>query len=102
MTNGDRIEIPLFIVGAEDVPIVFSNLQVVQHEENEFILTFAQYSPPLALGNPEEQAEQIKRMPYVPVKVVARIGMTPDRVQKLMEVLQHNYQTYIEKKSRGG
>jgi len=92
--KGQPVTLPLFIVGAEDVPILFSNLMVSQHEQNEFILTFCQYAPPLTLGSTEEQLEQVRNMPYVPVKAVARIGLTPDRLVQLMGVLETNLKVW--------
>ncbi len=91
MANSEGEGLPLFIVGAEDTPIVFSNFQVIQHLEQEFILNFCQFSPPMAIGSPEEVSEQVNRMPYLPVKVVARLGMTPRRMESLIETLQTNY-----------
>ncbi|MDZ4279132.1 MAG: DUF3467 domain-containing protein [Dehalococcoidia bacterium] len=100
MTN-DQVHVPLFIVGADDVPIVFSNLMLIQHEQQEFMLSFCQYSPPMTLGPPEAQLEQMKAMPYVPVKVVARVGFTPQRMHELIGILQDNYNKW-EKKQKGG
>lgn len=93
----EPIELPFFIVGAEETPILFSNLVVVQHEAQEFMLTFCQYTPPLTLGAPDRQREQLKNMPYVPVKAVARIGMTPQRLAQLIEVLNTNYASWLKK-----
>ena len=95
----EAIELPLFFVGAEETPIFFANLMVVQHQDREFILTFGQYSPPLVLGSGEKALEQIKNLPYVPIKVVARIGMTAERLKEVIQVLQENYNTFQE---RGG
>ncbi len=95
----ETVELPLFFVGAEDTPILFSNLMVVQHQHNEFLVTFGQFSPPLVLGTPEEQMEQAKSMPYVPVRVVARIGMTPQRMAELIAVLQENYNKFRASRS---
>jgi hypothetical protein len=97
----ERVQLPLFVTGADEVPILFSNLMIVQHEQKEFLLTFCQYSPPLTLGPPEAQLEQVKSMPYVPVKVVARIGLTPERLTELIEILQGNYRTWQAKQKRG-
>ena len=93
----ENIEIPLFMVGAEDIPIIFSNLAIVQHEDREFILTFAQYTPPFAFGPPDKAQEQIQRMPYLPVKAVARIGMTPERLEQLIGILSGNYNKWKDK-----
>lgn len=93
----ERVEVPLFVIGAEDVPIMFSNLMVVQHEQREFIINFGQYAPPLTLGPPERRLEQVKAMPYAPVKIVARIGLTPERMAELIDALQRNYNKWKEK-----
>lgn len=94
------IAIKLFLTGAEEVPIVFANVGIVQHQQNEFVLTFAQYSPPLALGSPDDQREQVRAMPFLPVKVVARIGMAADRMAELIGVMQGNFDNW--KKTQGG
>lgn len=89
------------MTGTDEVPILFSNIMLVQHQQKEFMLTFCQYSPPLTLGTPEAQLEQVKSMPYVPVRVVARIGLTPERIKELIGILTENYANW-EKKQAGG
>jgi len=96
----EQIELPLFFIGSEDVPIVLSNLQVIQHVQQEFIITFGQFSPPIVLGSPEEQMEQAKSKQYLPVKTVARVAMSPQRVADLIRALQENLNTW--KSSQGG
>ena len=96
----EQIELPLFFIGSEDVPIVLSNLQVIQHVQQEFIITFGQFSPPIVLGSPEEQMEQAKSKQYLPVKTVARVAMSPQRVADLIRALQENLNTW--KSSKGG
>ena len=92
----DQVSLPLFVVGAEDTPILFANLVVAQHIGEEFVITFGQYTPPLALG--PDPVEQLKNTPYVPVKVVARVGMTPQRLQELIEVLQTNLKNWQQQR----
>ena len=50
--NGERdaITLPLTYLGLEDIPILFANQFVIQHEKNEFILPVGQLQPPLPLG----------------------------------------------------
>jgi hypothetical protein len=93
MSDSQEIQIPLLIVGAEDTPIYFSNFLVVQHLDREFILTFGQYAPPLDLPGPENER---RIPPYVPVRAVARIGLTPQRMRELIEILQSNYNKWRE------
>jgi hypothetical protein len=96
----EKVELPFFFIGSEDVPIVLSNLQVIQHVQQEFIITFGQYSPPVVLGTPEEQFEQMKSKPYLPVKTVARVAMSPQRLADLIKALQGNYENW--KSAQGG
>ncbi|MDO8616133.1 MAG: hypothetical protein Q7T33_10445 [Dehalococcoidia bacterium] len=91
----EGIALPFFFIGTEDVPIQLSNLQVVQHVQHEFVITFAQFSPPLVLGTPEEQRAQVASKPYVPVKTIARIAMAPERMLALIRVLQENYDNWL-------
>lgn len=96
----EQVELPYFFIGTEDVPIHLSNMQVIQHVRQEFIITFGQFTPPLVLGTPEEQLEQVKSKPYLPVKTVARLAMSPDRVLDLIKALQGNYDKW--KATEGG
>lgn len=96
----EDITLPLFFIGAEDVPIALSNLQVVQHVQQEFIITFGQFSPPIVLGTPEEQLEQARNKPYLPVKTVARVAMSPERLRDFIKALQQNYEGW--QRSVGG
>ena len=91
------VSLPVVYIGAEDEPILFANQFVIQHEKNEFVLTVGQLQPPILLGSPEERKEQAKKLTYVPIKVVARFGLTRQRVAELIEVLQSNLRRYDEK-----
>ncbi len=98
-TDEEPIEIPVVYIGVEDVPILFANSFVVQHQQNEFIITVGQIQPPLLLGSPEEVREQAKRTAYVPVKVVARLALTRGRLLELLEVLTENLRRYDARSS---
>ncbi len=93
----DAITLPLTYLGLEDVPILFANQFVIQHEKNEFVLTVGQLQPPILLGSPDEQKEQAKKLTYVPIRVVGKFGLTRQRLAELIEVLQSNLRTYDEK-----
>ena len=98
MTNGEEpISIPLVWIGAEDTSIVLANSFVIQHEQDEFVLIVGQYTPPILLGSPEERLEQAKKVAYVPVKVVSRIGFTRQRLVELVDVLKTHLEKYDRK-----
>lgn len=100
MADEEEIALPFFFIGTEDVPIQLSNIQVIQHVRQEFIITFGQFAPPLVLGSPQEQREQVKGKPYLPVKTVARLAMSPERALDLIKALQDNYDKW--KATEGG
>lgn len=98
----EEIKLPFFFIGTEDVPILLSNMQAIQHVQQEFIITFAQFAPPLVLGTPEEQKEQVKAKPYLAVKTVARLAMSPERVLNLIAALQQNYNKWKDTQGKEG
>jgi hypothetical protein len=103
--EGQSIQIPLAWIGVEEVPIFFANQAVVQFQQNEFILTFGQMSPPAILGSTEEErAEQAEEIPYVPVKPLARLGLTEARMRELIALLEVNLRNYeqYQQQIRGG
>ena len=88
MTDPEFLSVPLVYVGIEDVPILYANQFIIQHQQDEFIISVGQLSPPVLLGDESEQREQAERLSYVPVKVVARLALTRQRLTELITVLQ--------------
>lgn len=102
--NEPGVAVPLVWIDLDDAEIHFVNQIIVQPDRNEFILTFGHVSPPLLLGTAEENAARAKTIPYVPVKVVAKMGMTVQRMREFTEVMQrvltaHDQQAANEKGS---
>jgi hypothetical protein len=97
----DRVRVPVLFVGVDDTPILYGNQFVIQHQQNEFILTVGQIAPPMLLGTEEQQREQAKQLDYVAVKVVARLAFTRARLQELIDLLQTNMANYDRKQEAG-
>jgi cytochrome oxidase assembly protein ShyY1 len=96
MTEEEEIRLPIVYIGTEDVPVALANQFVIQHQQNEFILTVGQIAPPILLGTDEERREQAKNVAYVPVKVVGRFTFTRQRLAELINVLQTHLRKYDE------
>ena len=94
MTEAEFIPVPLVYVGIDDVPILYANQFIIQHQQDEFIISIGQVSPPVLLGDEAEQREQAERLSYVPVKVVARLALTRQRLTELIAVLQSNLESF--------
>lgn len=87
LPGGPR-QLPVTWVGAEELPVVFVNQILAQVDDRaDVILSFGQVTPPATVGTPEEQAAQLDRMAYLPVKPIARFTMSRARVFELVQVL---------------
>jgi hypothetical protein len=96
---GGPVSIPLTWVGAEEIPVLFVNQMLGQVDDRgDVILSLGQVTPPAIVGTPEEQAAQVQRIAYVPVKPVARFTLSRPRVVELVQVL--NQLLEIQKRTR--
>ena len=87
-------DIPLVWVGLDEFPVLFANQFLIQHWEDAFVVTAGQLVPPPVVGTPEEQAEEIEQISYVPLRPVARLGLTKSRVEELIVYLQASLEQY--------
>lgn len=90
----EEIKIPMVFIGTEDQPIQLANHFVIQHQQEEFVITVGQVISPILLGTDEEKLEQARQTAYVPIKVVGRYGLTRSRVVELIKALQENLATF--------
>ena len=97
-----QLAVPLLWVGVDDADIHYANQIIVQPGEGtEFFVTFGQVAPPLLLGlTPEENLERAKQIAYVPVRTVARLGLTLERMEQFTEVMQRVLNQYKELKAQ--
>jgi uncharacterized protein DUF3467 len=86
-----QIEFPIEWYVPDSIKSQYATNMVVQHTEQEFILSFFETRPPLLLGNLTE--EDIKAIPSIRAECVARIVIARDRMPKFVEALQTNLKT---------
>ncbi len=84
-----------------EVPLVTSVLS--QHGEDAFYIAFAQAHPPFVQGMSRDEFREME----VPVRVVARMAVTPRRLREILDTLEANYSRWAErfgpgKEERGG
>jgi hypothetical protein len=79
------VRIPIKFFGEDETVVVYANLFSVQNpgRGDGFVLTAAQIVPPILLGSPDEQREQIEERGYVSARVVSRVALTPDQLRSL-------------------
>lgn len=84
----DPKNVPLTWVGYDELPILFANQILIQHQPGEFILSFGQATAPPIVGTPEEQVAQAEQIEFVPVRPLIRLGLTPARLREFVATLQ--------------
>ncbi len=87
-------DLPLEFHTAPELMSRYATNFVIQHTDQEFILSFFEAKPPLLLGTPEERATQLRSIDSVRADCVARLIISPRRMADLIKVLQQNYSTY--------
>lgn len=100
-----EFQLPVSWIGAEDLPVLFANTFVgqVEAEQGVFFLTIGQIVPPALIGTPEEKVEQLEQISYVPIKPVARLALTRERLKYLIAILQTNLDQHDQiLQARGG
>lgn len=80
--------------GLDEMPLLFANQFVVQHERDELILTIGQFQPPILLGEPEDRLAQARQLGYLPVNVIARLAFTRERLGELTQALQAHLEKF--------
>jgi len=67
---------------------------VVQRGEHEFIISFFEVIPPIALGTREERMAQLKDQESVKAECVARVIIAAEKMPGFIEALQENLGSY--------
>lgn len=81
---------PVKWTGYESLRTEHATHLVVQSHGSEFTLLFFEYQPPLTVGTPEEQADQIAKLPHVEAKCVAKIVMSAPNTAQASNVLKEH------------
>lgn len=99
--NGETRDVPVVWLDRDTEPILFANVILAQHVNDEFIISFGQASPPVLQGSEEERREALANLTAVPVKAVARIGVTPQRMREFVNVMWQNLERYEHEGENG-
>lgn len=83
-------EVSLIWENLDDVPVFFANQFICQFTLDEFVVSVGQMVPPPILGDLDEQ----QQIDHIPVRALARIAFTHQRLVELINVLQANREQY--------
>ncbi len=76
------------------MPVFFANQFIIQHYQDEFILTLGQMVPPAILGEEQDREAQLQGIEQVPVRPLARIAFTRARLLELVSALDAHLAKY--------
>ena len=89
------VQLPVVWVGADDLPVQFVNQFLGVVHPNEIFLTLGTLVPPAIIGDSvEERRKQVENLPFVPIKPIARVALTPARLEEMIRVLQDTLTNY--------
>jgi hypothetical protein len=94
----EGIRIPVAYVESEEVPILAANEFLIQFHRGGFILTIGQATPPPIIGSRDEVIEQVKQIPFIPVRVVGRFSMTEESTRALVDLLQSHIRRFGQRR----
>ena len=91
--NGGR-NVPLVWENLDGLPVLFANQFIVQHFQDEFIVTIGQVVPPALLGDEQARAAQLQQVEQVTARPMARIALTRARLTELVQALEAQREIY--------
>ena len=92
-----KVQVPIEWHISEDLDSKYATNLVIQHSEHEFTIDFFETRHPLILGNPDQVREQWEKLESVWAECVARIIVSPNRMQEFINLMQANLDKYVGK-----
>ena len=92
-----KVQVPIEWHVSEDLDSKYATNLVIQHSEHEFIIDFFEVRQPLILGDADQVREQREKLESVRAECVARIIVSPNRMQEFIDAMQANLNKYVGK-----
>jgi hypothetical protein len=93
--------IPIEWIVPADLRTEYATNVLAQHGEHEFFLLFFQAQPPIILGEKEERQQRLNELTKIPARCIAKIIVSPDRVEEIIKLLQSQLETYQSSFKKG-
>ena len=88
-------EIPIEWHISDSIVARYATNMAVQHTDREIILSFFEIIPPLIFTSQDQ--EVLQSLKSIRANCVARIIVSPERMQKFIDVLQENLDRHLAK-----
>jgi hypothetical protein len=87
-------QVPLVWENLDNLPVLLANQFIVQHFQDEFIITVGQTVPPALLGDEQARTAQLQQVEQVTARPIARIAFTRTRLIELVQALEAQREIY--------
>ena len=94
MDQSEGHEIRVVWENPDSVPVFLANQFMIQHFQDEFILTIGQMVPPAILGDEAQREARLREIEQVSVRPLARIAFTRARLVELIQTLAAHGEKY--------
>jgi hypothetical protein len=78
----------------DDLRSEYATNVLAQHGEHEIFLLFFQAQPPIIVGELAEREEQLEALKGIPARCVAKVIISPDRLEEIIHLLQTQLEGY--------
>jgi hypothetical protein len=85
--SGGRIRIPIEWYFPDDLAGVPASHALLQHDDDEYHISFFEIPPPIVLGNSKQRADQLKAIDKVRATCRARIVMSEQHFKAFAEAV---------------
>jgi len=84
----------------ENLQSFFVSDLLIQHEDENFVLSFFEMWPPAIIGETEEDVRsEIEKIDHIDAKCVSRLIITPNKMKSFIEAINSNFEKYENSKS---
>jgi hypothetical protein len=87
-------QVPLVWENLDGVPVLLANQFIVQHFQDEFIITVGQTVPPALSGDEQARTAQLQQVKQVTARPIARVAFTRARLIELVHQLEAQREVY--------
>lgn len=91
-------KIPIEWYVPEGLMSQYATNMVIQHTDQEFMISFFEIKHPIILGPDEEVKNQYEKIGKVRAECITRIILTPDRLKDFIASMQTNYEKFQKRK----
>lgn len=100
VVTGQRISVPTRWEGFEKVPILFADAVFVRLQGEQVIITFGHGQLPYEVQLSEETLMKLSEE-GVPIQVVTRLAVTPDKLGEIIQHLTTVHRAWIGSRQQG-